>query len=86
MPESEHAFRDISNSIRSIILKSLKIMLCPLCPPEEGVLPPVHPGSESQTWILSERRDDQSERQRQENKTGWQHNLPQAETNNVTLR
>lgn len=48
-------------------------------PPEECVLPAVHPGAEGQTGILPEGRNNQRERQGQENKTGWQHDLLQAQ-------
>ena len=43
--------------------------------PEEGELLSVHPGRQSQTRILSERRDDHGEDQSDEDKTGRQDDL-----------
>ena len=76
--DNEH-FKSIGIVLIWLIWRIFSLVtLCPFCPPEEGVLSPIHPGTEGQTWILSERWNDQSERQCHKNKTGWQHNLPKT--------
>ena len=48
--------------------------------PEKGELPAVHPGTEGQAGVLSERGYNTREHQCQEDKAGWQHNLPERGT------